>query len=178
MTRSLRFTILILFSALLTVSCTNRNTGHSVSSPDGLNKLTFHVDQGIPVYAFERKGESIFLPSKLGFVMKDGTRLGEKMKIDDIVRSSFNETWEQPWGEKRLIENRYEEMKVHLSSGNGDPLFLNLFFRVYNDGFAFRYEIPEQAAFDSLIIADELSQFALATIDSAWWIPAYKGVYY
>ncbi|MBN1926499.1 MAG: glycoside hydrolase family 97 protein [Prolixibacteraceae bacterium] len=168
-----------LFTVAFLISCVQKDPSvQDVKSPDGLNKITFAVEQGDIYYSVTHKGKEIIAPSKLGFVFKDGSVLGKKMKIENISRNSYNETWEQPWGEKRLIENRYEEMTVNLSSGNGQKYYMNIVFRAFNDGIAFRYEIPEQELIDSFIITDELTQFALPTIDNAWWIPAYKGVYY
>ena len=47
-------------------------------------------------------------------------------------------------------------------------------FRVFNDGVAFRYEIPPQPRFQRLIIADELTEFNVDPNGSAWRIPAYQ----
>ena len=37
----------------------------------------------------------------------------------------------------------------------------NVVFRLFNDGFGFRYEFPEQEALKDFVIMDELTEFAL-----------------
>jgi alpha-glucosidase len=68
-------------------------------------------------------------------------------------------------------------MTVSLKS-NAAKIAINLIFRAYNDGIGLRYDIPSQASIDSFIIIDELTEFALAGDENAWWTTAYKGVYY
>jgi alpha-glucosidase len=177
--KSIQTVAAIIFAGVLAFSCSEQNLSRqALKSPDGMNKVILTVDDGEIYYSVSRKGEEVLKPSQLGLVLKNGTVLGTKMKVDNVSRNSFNETWEQPWGEKRLIENRYEEMTIHLLSGNGEKYYMDLIFRAFNDGIAFRYEIPEQERIDSFVIADELTQFSLPSTDSAWWISAYKGVYY
>ena len=43
-------------------------------------------------------------------------------------------------------------------------------FRIFDDGFGFRYELPAGAN-----IADELTEFAVASNGTAWWTPAVNG---
>lgn len=170
--------IATVLAAMLLWSCSNsKGQSQGISSPDGKVKITVNNHDGQIFYAVDKEETKIVLPSKLGFVLKDGRVIGKKMKITNVKKTSFNETWEQPWGEKRLIENRYEEMTVSLKS-NAAKIAINLIFRAYNDGIGLRYDIPSQASIDSFIIMDELTEFALAGDENTWWTTAYKGVYY
>ena len=63
----------------------------------------------------------------------------------DRSTRSFDETWEQPWGEYRPIRNRYNELTVSFDEKNWDKRRMTVVFRVYDDGVGFRYEIPKQA---------------------------------
>ena len=49
---------------------------------------------------------------------------------------------------------------------------LNLRFRVFNDGLAFRYEIPKQKTKENITITDERSNFNFTEDHKAWWIPS------
>src|SRR5208283_2712804 len=88
--------------------------------------------------------------------------------------SSFNQTWEQPWGEIRQVVNRYHELIVHLKEAANLQRNLDIIFRVYNDGFGFRYVFPKQNNLDSLVITDESTEFNLPAIHKAWWIPVHS----
>jgi alpha-glucosidase len=174
-----RLILLIALVAILAGACSGKKeVPCQVLSPDGKIKVSVFLNKGQLCYSASKEDAEIILPSKLGFRFKDGTTLGNNMKIVSTQKQTFNETWEQPWGEKRLIENRYEELTLSLTEKSGKKRNLNLIFKVYNDGFGFRYQLPEQAKIDSFVIMEELTEFALATVDKAWWTTAYKGEYY
>jgi alpha-glucosidase len=149
-----------------------------VSSPDGKINITIEVIKGQIFYSASKENNSIIGKSKLGFEFKNMPLLGNKVDIIHTESRSFNETWEQPWGEKRLIENRYDELTVYVQERKGLRRSFSLVFRVFNDGFGFRYEIPKQAKLDSFSIMNELTEFVMAGNHNAWWIPAYKDRFY
>jgi alpha-glucosidase len=179
MKRIRRFILFTALIAFLASACTNnKEVIHQVQSPDGKIMVSVFLKSGQLLYSANKENVELISSSKLGLILKDGTTLGNNMKIVSADKNTFNETWEQPWGEKRLIENRYEELVLSLIEKNGKRRSLNVVFRVFNDGIGFRYQVPEQAKPDSFVIMDELTEFALATIDKAWWTTAYKGEYY
>ena len=49
--------------------------------------------------------------------------------------------------------------------------YMNLRFRVYDDGVGFRYEFPQQKNLVYFVIKDEHTQFAMTGDHTAWWIP-------
>ncbi len=49
--------------------------------------------------------------------------------------------------------------------------FMNLRFRVYNDGVGFRYEFPSQKYLPYFVVKAEHTQFAMTGDHKAWWIP-------
>ena len=84
---------------------------------------------------------------------------------------SFDETWEQPWGERRYVRNRYNEMSVRLTEKNPPGRSLVVVFRVFDEGVGFRYEFPDQPQLRDVNIGDELTEFTIAEPGTAWWIP-------
>lgn len=58
-------------------------------------------------------------------------------------------------------------MTVYLSRGD---IKMDIEFRVFNDGFGFRYIFPEQTPKQFTVI-DEKTQMAMAGDHTAWWIP-------
>jgi alpha-glucosidase len=80
--------------------------------------------------------------------------------------------WEQPWGEVSLVRDFHNELRVTVrETGEPGREFVAV-FRAYDDGIAFRYELPEQDALGEFAIMDELTEFHLADDPKAWWIPA------
>jgi alpha-glucosidase len=87
---------------------------------------------------------------------------------------TFDETWQQPWGEYRSIRNRYNELTVSFDEKNWDKRRMTVVFRIYDDGVGFCYEIPRHEKLAHANIADELTEFNVAEAGEAWWDPAFE----
>ncbi len=142
-------------------------------SPNGKNTITFTLADGHPMYAVSRFGTVVIELSQMGFIFKaENSPLGI-LEVISKDSSSKDETWEQVWGEKREIRNHYNQLSVSLKETGGSQRVLNIEFRAFDDGIAFRYIYPKQTA-DTLVIMDELTEFNLASDGQAWWIGAYQ----
>ncbi|MFC2137421.1 glycoside hydrolase family 97 protein [Bacteroidota bacterium] len=163
-------------SILLTIySCSiNKTDNLSVLSPNKQIKVTFELDNGVPYYSVSKNGNSVITKSKLGFQLKDAYPHLNSFQIIDNSKDSYDNTWEQLWGEKQFIRNNYNKLFVNLEENNDLKRQLNIIFKVFDDGIGFRYEIPQQNNLDSVIILDEVTEFALSDNHDAWWIPAYR----
>ena len=75
---------------------------------------------------------------------------------------SFDETWEQPWGESRFVRTHYNELRARFTETINLKRSFDVVFRVFDDGVGFRYEFPQQANLTDVIIDDELTEFAVA----------------
>ena len=151
-----------------------------VSSPDGSLTVTVGVDGGKAWYSVTRGQQAVINRSELGFVLKDGDFKGD-FKMGKVTRSNLDETWSQPWGEDAQVRNHYNEMRVRLQEKKMKKRNLDVVFRAFDDGVAFRYEFPRQSGLQDFVIMDELTQFALPSDAQAWSIPAlqayYEGIY-
>ena len=94
------------------------------------------------------------------------------------ARSSHDDTWEQPWGETRLVRNHYNELRVSLGEREGAQRRFDVIVRVYDDGLGLRYHFPAQAGLREAIIDEEVTEFAIAQPSEAWWIPAGEPIHY
>ena len=79
-----------------------------------------------------------------------------------------HDTWETVWGEEREISDTHNELVVHLKHTSG--MEMDITFRVFNDGFAFRYSFSEQEL-KKLTITDEMSEYRFTADHQAWSIP-------
>lgn len=146
-----------------------------VASPDGVLAVTVDVNgEGRPEYSVSRLGRPVILPSRLGFILTDAPKLERNFEIASSRRRSADETWEQPWGERRFVRNRYNELSVRLTEKGPPRRSLDVVFRVYDDGIGFRYEFPDQPALREVNIGEEITEFAVADPATAWWIPAFQ----
>ena len=154
-------------------SYAQQNNHYELKSPDGTNTISFDLKDNTPEYSVTHEDIEVIEPSQMGFVLKDGDSLFKDFEILKVENSSFDEEWKQVWGEKKRIRNHYNEMIVQLQEINSEKRKLEVHFRAYDDGIAFRYVFPEQGIKDSIHIMDELTQFNLKDDGKAWWIPAY-----
>ena len=142
-----------------------------VSSPSGQVKLDFELSKnGTPTYQVEYKGKFVIKPSTLGLELKNANNLLDGFEVLKASTSTFDETWQPVWGETKDIRNHYNELLVELKQPATDR-YMNLRFRVYDDGVGFRYEFPQQKNLVYFVIKDEHTQFAMAGDHTAWWIP-------
>ena len=146
--------------------------GVSAASPDGRIKVMLTVDgDGRPAYTVTRDGKPIIAPSRLGFLLTDAPKLERGFRIESQKTASADTTWEQPWGEWKSIRDRHTELRVRLRESTAMARVMDVVFRIFDDGFGFRYELPDQPNLKTANIADELTEFALAQNGTAWWIP-------
>ena len=159
-----------LVPALALAACSGAQQGN-VQSPDGALTVDFALAaDGAPSYSLVYKGDTIVRPSTMGFaLLADGADLAHGFTVDAVEHGSHSGSWVPVWGENDSIADNYNSMTVKLTQ-KASGMKMNIEFRVYDDGLGFRYVFPGQAA-DSLAIAEELTQFAMAGNHTAWWIP-------
>lgn len=159
-------------------ACDQKPVVHRVSSIDGSITVQLKENGGKIFYSVEKQSKQVLNDSKLGISLLSGDDLNDHFEVIKTETSTNDETWEQPWGESRFVRNNYRELKVYLKERKGKHRSMNVIFRVFNDGFGFRYEIPEQPGIDKFEIVNEHTEFRFTVPLKAWWIPAYKETYY
>lgn len=163
-----------------------------VTSPDGKMELSFALDNGRPTYTLRVDGKTVVAPSHLGYQLKKEN--GEKstdfdwkpsratdkeasrkadffsdFTLEKFENNSFDETWKPVWGEESSIRNHYNELLVQLKQTK-NKRFLNIRFRLFDDGLGFRYEFPDQKNLTYFVVAEELTEFAMTGNHTAWWV--------
>ena len=159
-----------LFMAL-TVQAQNAAKVYQQVSPDNNVHLSFELqEKGKPSYSLQYKKSQVINPSTLGLELNGQESLQEGFEVVNTSTSSFDETWQPVWGENKDIRNHYNELLVELKQ-TSTGRFMNLRFRVYDDGIGFRYEFPQQRNLVYFVVKEEHSQFAMSGDHTAWWIP-------
>jgi alpha-glucosidase len=149
------------------------------TSPDGRIALSVIVDsEGHAFYALARDGRPLIAPSRLGFLFTDQDPFARGIRLVAASRSQVDTQWEQPWGERRFVRDRHRELLVTLRDRGGADARVDapvertiaVRFRLFDDGFAFRYELPDRPGGGDWHIADELTEVTPASGGTAWWI--------
>ena len=159
------------FLPLYLVFVVNFVFSQTVTSPSNKILVKFKLtDTGQPSYSVNYANKMVISGSTLGIKLKDKPALDTNFEIDSVKNSSFNESWKPVLGEQSSIVNHYNEIMVCLSQKETN-IKMNIIFRVFNEGVAFRYDFPKQAALNYFIISDEVSQFNLTENHKVFWLP-------
>lgn len=144
-------------------------------SPDG--RIVVQLDlngEGRLAYRVLRDGKPVVADSRLGFIFRNGRQLLRNLELEKQASRSFDETWEQPWGERRYVRDHYNELRASFVEKDQDHRRFDMVFRVFDDGVGFRYDVPAQPKLAEAQIVEELTEFAIARPATAWWIPAFE----
>lgn len=159
---------LLLGASAVFSSCTSQTPLHTISSPNRNVSVDFGLDTiGQPFYQVWYDGQSVIQKSDMGFILTGGRSLNNRFALDDKIVNHVDEVWENYWGQRQYIRNNYSEAVYSLRHDLGT---LKVFFRVYDDGVGFRYEIEANQGCE-IAIADECTSFNLSPDAQSWWIP-------
>ena len=155
----------ILALAFVLAACSSQT---AVTSPDGRIAVQFALDaSGVPSYRVDVDGKPFLMPSAMG-LSSDDAMLDRGFTLQSSHVRSHREIWHQPWGENKEVEDNHRELALKLKNDAG--VGLEVVFRVFNDGFGFRYAYAAPGI-DTLRIDGERTQFAFAADADSWSIP-------
>lgn len=139
---------------------------YGVNSPDGNITLAFALEASSPVYSVMKNNRPVLKTSRLGIKLDQS--YSSTFKIIDYKNRKINESYETKWWKNKQVKNQANEMTIFLEDRASESKKLNITFRVFDDGVAFRYEFPEQKKLSNFVIEDDLSEFAFND-DYLWW---------
>lgn len=141
-------------------------------SPGKILELCVSVENGEARYRVTRGGVTVIAPSRLGLRFA-GEADPRFTGLGGAERSSVDTTWEQPWGEQRLIRDRHNELSVTLAGDTPLNRAVGVTFRLFDDGFGFRYDYGAIPAGQAVSVVADHSQFRTVGAYQAWW---YEGL--
>lgn len=166
-----------------------------VESPSLNLTAYFDVQDGRPVYWLLHKGDTVIRPSYLGIALRGEHSRGEfndykdesnspqdslsSLSVSGLLngfvmtgseRFIHDSWWEPVWGEERRIHDSYHEMLITLTQPAKDR-YIQIQFRLYDDGLGFRYIFPQQKNLNYFVIEEEQTEFAMPGDITAYWIP-------
>jgi alpha-glucosidase len=141
-------------------------------SPGKVLQVQLLVNEGRISYQISRLGQALIGDSRLGMLLQGAEKLERNLALVSQDVSSHDDTWQQPWGETRLVRNHYRQLHARFAETTRGKRFFDVSFRLYDDGVGFRYEFPSQPNVAELRIVEELTEFDVIPKATAWWIPA------
>jgi alpha-glucosidase len=131
----------------------------SVTSPNGKINVMISVINGVPHYGVTYKNVEVIQPSSFGFKFKDLPPIYGDLNVIGIERDTYDKTWKTVWGKRSEVRNFYTKLTLNLEEKESPSRKIDVVFRVYDDGVAFRYFFPEQ---------ETLAEFALQSEDTSF----------
>jgi alpha-glucosidase len=160
---------LLLSLPLIAVCCASVVTAaeHQVVSPGGGLKVIVSDDGGLN-YRVEVKGKTILTNSPLGLEFQDGTKLGPASVIQKSAKARHDGEWENPFGNRRIVRDHWREVRLTLAERGTPARGFGLIVRAYDDGVAFRYDLPESSGLGGFVLTNELTEFRFADDYRCW----------
>ncbi|WP_396196081.1 glycoside hydrolase family 97 protein [Flavobacterium sp.] len=142
-----------------------------IQSPSKKISVSFSLTSaGKPTYQVSYLNQKMVEESELGIALKDNTALDHGFSLIDQVTTKVNESWQPVLGEQATIQNVYNQTTYYLLQKETNRK-LNIIFRVYDEGVAFRYDVPKQSNLNYFVVSDENTHFNLLENHKAFWIP-------
>jgi alpha-glucosidase len=108
-------------------------------------------------YSVQFHGKRLFEDSALGLKLEGQEPLGPGMKQASAQKGSADESYTIPVGKTSTVRDHYNSARADFEDGQGRKLTVEV--RAYDDGIAFRYLLPEQAAIKNANVERELTEF-------------------
>lgn len=161
--KKIQFLLVCLFAQIM--------MAQQIQSPSKEVHINFSLNNlGEPTYSVTYKGKAVIKPSKMGLLLKDGTDLTKDFTVLTSEETAVNETWKPVLGEESTIKNHYNQIAFQLEQ-KATKKKLNIVFKVYDEGVAFRYEFPFGERVEYFVVSDEKTEFNLTGNHKAFWIP-------
>ncbi len=140
---------------------------YSVMSPNSVTEVKIDIGAKITYNVFYQ-GNLVVLNSDLSFAFKQAAPLGTEMEILKASVNDINETWTPVLKRKASILNNCRELKLELKEKKFPHRVVNLFFRSYDDGIAFRTEFVGPDNNHEYVLTDELATFNFTADHDCW----------
>lgn len=164
---------LLLRLAVFAVGLTSLNAHSaprsSLSSPSGLQKVQVSLASNGALHACVMRGDKLIVKDlTFGNTFSDGSHLREGLTIIGTKSRKGDQHYKLPVGKASQARDYYNELTLSLAESGGLYRHFQIQFRAYDDGVAFRYLFPKQAALKDFIITEELTTFEFPGNHTCW----------
>ena len=135
---------------------------YSVTSPDGHLKAIVHLTDGRLSYIVSCDDRTIVDESPLGLKLSTIDFTGG-LEIVEVENGTVDDAYSLPVGKRSQYRDHCNTLTLVTQKGTWRQ---NVLFRLYDDGFAFRYMIPKYSGHTTAIFTDEASRIRVANLVS------------
>jgi alpha-glucosidase len=138
-----------------------------VVAPNGGLAVVVSDDRGLR-YRVEVNGKAVLTDSPLGLEFKGGPTLGPAAVIAKAARAGHEGKWENRLGNNRFVRDNWRELRLTLEERGAPRRTFGFVVRAYDDGVAFRYDLPESTGLGHFVLTNELTEFRFAGDYRCW----------
>lgn len=157
-------------------------TNWQLTSPDGLIECHVVLSDGALSYRVTHDGVAVLSSSPLGLVRSDSDFSSDLVPVGAVGSDLIEDEYTVVHGKQRHVTTAWRQLTLSFRNAHGELLTVE--FRAFNDGLAFRYELPEVNA--PVSITEECTGFGFASVGLTWMqatqhaayhAPAYENLY-
>jgi len=142
-----------------------------IGSPDGTIVCSVLLEQGNIFYKLDIGEKTVIEKSSLGLLLNFPFFNNGFAFVEDYYAKN-DDTWKPLYGKNSEVRNNYNQLLVEFADRSDSSKLLQVCFRIFNDGLAFRYELPEQDGLQFSSILEEKTSFHFAEDYTAWSVLA------
>jgi glucan 1,4-alpha-glucosidase len=163
---------------ILLFGCRKQPENISVSSPNKELKVDLSLGaSGEIQYKVAFHGKTLIDTSGLGFRLDNNISLLTDFSLDTFYYRSFSEVWHPKLGAFKNVKNEYNEVVAKYNSKSHKGFAIQVFFRVFDEGVAFRMQVSNGTSTDSVNVLSENTHFNITGNPMAWWNEAHYDGY-
>jgi alpha-glucosidase len=133
-----------------------------LASPNGNIIFSFHLANKMAEYAVSFKGKPLVENSPLSLSFLESGEFKNNLKANPSKIRAATEDYQLVVGKTKIVHDQYRELSIPLEETISPFRQIILLVRAFDDGIAFRYEIPLQKNWSSYSLTSENSAFRLS----------------
>jgi alpha-glucosidase len=177
---------LLFFYCLFWCQLFSQTNPVQVISPDTklVIKLWLSEPEKALSYAINYNNKPVIVESRFGLKLNTNgwNNWNSGIVVKKTETRTQDTTWTPVYGERNVIHDRFNETTISLGIEGKPRLELNVIVRAYNEGIAFRYQIPQNnqgwaSSGPYVSITDETTEFTFPDRTQAWFTPRAQSLY-
>ena len=153
----------LLLAAVITLPGAARADEFRVSSPNGKITATVTLDEGQLSYTVHKDGHLLVTPSPLG-LKTTNVALTQGLSLVSSDTVVIDNPYSLPVGKQSQYRDHCHMLSVVTERSS---LRQTVQFRLYDDGFAFRYVIPKSRSLSRVVLTEEASRIRMANFSNS-----------
>ena len=147
-----------------------------MASPDGRIRVAVYADEKVGAYpqghrlyySVTYNKKAILVDCPVGFDVAGVSGLCDDVMIFRTQRQVYNDVWHRVWGKSKIVRDNCNELRVTLQCRKRPERTIDVIWRVYDDGVAFRFFLPRQRGLGRFTLTSEHSWFHFTGNHTIW----------